>query len=465
MLERAAVVGRHFSRSAVAALLPRDGGDLDARLESLRRSELIERDTGWFLGEPVLRFHHVLIRDAAYRRLLKGTRAELHAPLRRLDRGAGRRRRRARRDHRLASRAGAPAPARARPARRRRARASASAPRNASPPPAAARSARDDLPLAAGLLGRAIDRLDADDPARADLALDWCEALLAAGDVGPAAQRSPSSAASWRAPVGVGAGTVAGDGARPTALRGADDAPIQRRERAGRPPARLAHLLHRPAHRADRAAGAARHGRRGRRRGGGARGARRRRRRGEGALRARAGAGAARQGRRLRGGARPRARRGAQRRRSPPRQRRARRRAARRALGTEPGDARQRPLPRRRARAAHHAGRAGGRSRGAQLSGRPRSAARPHRGGAAHDRLVAQDGRGARHHAPAASRPTPSPAASSCSRATRPRPSAACAAPTRVCAISASASTRRAPAALLARALLAQERGAEAEAL
>src|SRR5439155_184584 len=46
--------------------------------------------------------------------------------------------------------------------------------------------APDDLPLAASLLGRALDRLDAADPARADLALDWCEALLAAGDVGPA---------------------------------------------------------------------------------------------------------------------------------------------------------------------------------------------------------------------------------------------------------------------------------------
>src|SRR5262249_41740871 len=47
--------------------------------------------------------------------------------------------------------------------------------------------ARDDLPLAAGLLGRALDRLEATDLARAELALDWCEALLAAGDVGPAA--------------------------------------------------------------------------------------------------------------------------------------------------------------------------------------------------------------------------------------------------------------------------------------
>src|SRR5262249_39074650 len=80
VLERAAVVGRQFSRAAVAHLLPRElGAHLDARLESLRRSELIEPDAGWLLGEPVLRFHHVLIRDAAYRRVLKGTRAELHA--------------------------------------------------------------------------------------------------------------------------------------------------------------------------------------------------------------------------------------------------------------------------------------------------------------------------------------------------------------------------------------------------
>src|SRR5262249_41709095 len=79
VLERAAIVGRHFSRDAVAHLLPGEITDLDARLESLRRSELIEPEVGWMLGEPALRFHHVLIRDAAYRRLLKGTRAELHA--------------------------------------------------------------------------------------------------------------------------------------------------------------------------------------------------------------------------------------------------------------------------------------------------------------------------------------------------------------------------------------------------
>src|SRR5262249_9628006 len=53
VLERAAVVGRQFSRAAVAHLLPRETTNLPGKLESLRRSELIEPDTGWFLGEPV----------------------------------------------------------------------------------------------------------------------------------------------------------------------------------------------------------------------------------------------------------------------------------------------------------------------------------------------------------------------------------------------------------------------------
>jgi len=186
VLERAAVVGRHFSRSAVAELLPGDVSELDARLESLRRSELIEPDTGWLLGEPVLRFHHVLIRDAAYRSLLKGTRAELHARLAdwmesragdepEHDETIGRHLEQA---HQLLGELGPLDDA----ARRIGERASvrlAAAGRRAL--------ARDDVPLAASLLGRALDRLGAEDPARAELALDRCEALLAASDVVTAA--------------------------------------------------------------------------------------------------------------------------------------------------------------------------------------------------------------------------------------------------------------------------------------
>ncbi len=185
VLERAAVIGRSFSRSAVAELLSRDVTDLDARLESLRRAELIERDSGWFLGEPVLRFHHVLIRDAAYRRILKGTRAELHARFAdwvevragdslEHDETIGWHLEQA---HQHLRELG-PIDARGRALGERAAQRLAVAGRRAL--------ARDDVPLASGLLGRALDRLDRDDPARAELALDWCEALLAAGDVAPA---------------------------------------------------------------------------------------------------------------------------------------------------------------------------------------------------------------------------------------------------------------------------------------
>jgi len=188
VLERAAVVGRQFSRAAVAHLLPREAqADLDAKLESLRRSELIEPDTGWLLGEPLLRFHHVLIRDAAYRRLLRNTRAELHARFAEwLEARVG--------DSALHDetigwhleqahqhlRELGPLDANGRALGERAARHLAAAGRRAL--------ARDDLQPAGSLLGRALDRLDAADPARADLALDWCEALLAAGAVGPAAR-------------------------------------------------------------------------------------------------------------------------------------------------------------------------------------------------------------------------------------------------------------------------------------
>jgi class 3 adenylate cyclase len=185
VLERAAVVGRHFSRTAVAQLLPPEISDLDARLESLRRSQLIEPDTGWLLGEPVLRFHHVLIRDAAYRRLLKHTRAELHGRFAdwlesrapdavEHDETIGWHLEQA---HRHLQELG-PIDERGRALGERAARRLAAAGRRAL--------ARDDLPLAASLLGRALERLDPADPARADLALDACEALLAAGEVGAA---------------------------------------------------------------------------------------------------------------------------------------------------------------------------------------------------------------------------------------------------------------------------------------
>ncbi len=77
VLEYASVIGAEFSLGALRELAG-ERTPVTALLEAMRRKELVE-PTGTYWGdEPVHRFHHVLIRDAAYRRLLKTTRAELH---------------------------------------------------------------------------------------------------------------------------------------------------------------------------------------------------------------------------------------------------------------------------------------------------------------------------------------------------------------------------------------------------
>jgi class 3 adenylate cyclase len=186
VLERAAVIGRQFSRAAVTELLPREAhAELPARLEALRRSELIEPDPGWLFGEPALRFHHGLIRDAAYRRVLRGTRADLHARF--ADWLAARASEAAPQDDligwhleqaHLHLREIGPLDPAGLALGERAARHLGAAGGRAL--------ARDDLEPAASLLGRALACLGAAHPDRAGLARDWCEALLAAGEVGPA---------------------------------------------------------------------------------------------------------------------------------------------------------------------------------------------------------------------------------------------------------------------------------------
>ncbi len=81
VLEIASVIGTEFSVAAVCALEERGGAEIKTSLDRLRRIDLAQ-PTGAYLGdEPVWRFHHVLIRDVAYRRLLKSDRAELHERL------------------------------------------------------------------------------------------------------------------------------------------------------------------------------------------------------------------------------------------------------------------------------------------------------------------------------------------------------------------------------------------------
>ena len=90
VLERAAVAGRIFSRAAVRALSPPDDhAVLDGRLDSLVRKQLIRHHEAELGRENVYRFRHTLIREAAYRQLAKGARAELHEQFTRWLEGSG----------------------------------------------------------------------------------------------------------------------------------------------------------------------------------------------------------------------------------------------------------------------------------------------------------------------------------------------------------------------------------------
>ena len=169
--QRAAIIGPQFTRAAVTELVA--DPDVGAHLDALRRKELVVT-----VDDDTFRFGHALIRDAAYRPLLKESRADLHQRFAEwleargdeqdeivgfhLERAFGYRRELgplddAGRD--LGRRAGA----RLLGAGRRA-------------------LAREDLPAATNLLGRALDVLDDDDPARVEALLEQAEALLSAGD-------------------------------------------------------------------------------------------------------------------------------------------------------------------------------------------------------------------------------------------------------------------------------------------
>ncbi|HEY6962428.1 MAG TPA: adenylate/guanylate cyclase domain-containing protein [Gaiellaceae bacterium] len=76
-LERGAVEGQVFHRSAVAALAPTDA-DVSTHLGGLVRKELVRPSAATLPDDDAFRFRHLLIRDAAYDALPKAERAELH---------------------------------------------------------------------------------------------------------------------------------------------------------------------------------------------------------------------------------------------------------------------------------------------------------------------------------------------------------------------------------------------------
>jgi DNA-binding SARP family transcriptional activator len=79
VLERASVVGREFWRAAVEDASPKEERDgVGAVLMALARRRLVHPERAVLPGEDGFRFHHGLIRDAAYAGLSPATRAELH---------------------------------------------------------------------------------------------------------------------------------------------------------------------------------------------------------------------------------------------------------------------------------------------------------------------------------------------------------------------------------------------------
>ena len=80
VLERGAVEGRVFHRSAVQALADAES-QVTGRLVALVRKELVRPEPTQLPDDEAYRFRHVLIRDAAYDAIPKAVRAELHERL------------------------------------------------------------------------------------------------------------------------------------------------------------------------------------------------------------------------------------------------------------------------------------------------------------------------------------------------------------------------------------------------
>jgi DNA-binding SARP family transcriptional activator/class 3 adenylate cyclase/tetratricopeptide (TPR) repeat protein len=79
VVERAAVIGREFWPSAVVELLPAEAEPTAPQhLLALVSRGLIRPERSTLGGEAMLRFHHILIRDVAYRSTPKVLRGELH---------------------------------------------------------------------------------------------------------------------------------------------------------------------------------------------------------------------------------------------------------------------------------------------------------------------------------------------------------------------------------------------------
>jgi len=76
-LQQAAVIGKHFSSDALAAIAGADVND-DVLVDGVRRSLIHELDERGLGGGRAFQFHHSLVREVAYSAVPKGERLRLH---------------------------------------------------------------------------------------------------------------------------------------------------------------------------------------------------------------------------------------------------------------------------------------------------------------------------------------------------------------------------------------------------
>jgi tetratricopeptide (TPR) repeat protein len=188
VIDPASVIGLGFAVEAVASLVPDDAAEeVPARLESLTTKQFVRPAAS---EQDFYRFGHSVIKDAAYRSLLKRTRAELHERF--VDWAEPINRERGRevefeeilgyhleQAYRYRGELG-PMDQTGRQVGRRAADKLASAGRRAF--------GRGDAAAAANLLGRAADVLSIEEPLRTDLLLEDAEALIELGEFEQAEQ-------------------------------------------------------------------------------------------------------------------------------------------------------------------------------------------------------------------------------------------------------------------------------------
>jgi class 3 adenylate cyclase len=181
----ASVIGLEFSSGAVRELVPEAvSAGVGLHLSDMERKQLVRPSAEAKLELDDYRFHHILIRDAAYQRALKRTRAELHERFADWLEQSDRRRKRVGENDEIvgyhleqAYRYGGqlgPIDAHVRVLGTRAAEKLAAAGQRAF--------AQGDLPAAVNLLSRAMATLPEGDPVRLTLIPELAEAVMETGD-------------------------------------------------------------------------------------------------------------------------------------------------------------------------------------------------------------------------------------------------------------------------------------------